>query len=137
MAAILKDAVAPFDGGKTARFFIQSSAIEVGAAAVLPLAMVLNELCTNAIKYGALSNANGRVDITTTLDESGNHFRLTWAESGGPAVRQPTRHGFGTRLIEHSFVSQLGGEAVLTFAPSEVVCILDIPIAALKPPRSQ
>lgn len=135
LATILKDAVAPFDGGTTRRFFIESSEIEVGAGAVLPLAMVLNELCTNAVKYGALSNADGRVDITTTLDESGNQFRLNWMESGGPPVRQPTRHGFGTRLIQQSFVSQLGGEAVLTFAPSGVTCLLDIPVAALKPPR--
>jgi len=137
LAAILKDAVAPFDSGATGRFFIQSSAIEVDAGAALPLAMVLNELCTNAVKYGALSNADGRVDITTTLDDSGNQFRLNWVESGGPAVRRPTRHGFGTRLIQHSFVGQLGGEAVLTFAPSGVACLLDIPVAALKPPRSE
>ena len=61
LADILKTAIEPFDTSGEGRSFIQSSDIEVGSGAVLPLAMVLNELCTNAAKYGALSNANGRV----------------------------------------------------------------------------
>jgi two-component sensor histidine kinase len=115
---------------------VQSSDIEVSSGAVLPLAMVLNELCTNAVKYGALSNANGRVEITTTIDNSLNQFRLTWTEKRGPTVPAPTHRSFGSRLIEHNFVSQLQGEAHLKFEPSGVVCILDIPLASLKPPQS-
>jgi len=98
--------------------------------------MVLNELCTNAVKYGALSNATGHVEITSTIDDSQKLFRLKWAESGGPTVAIPTHRSFGSRLIEHSFVRQLQGEAQLTFEPSGVVCVLDIPLAALKPPQS-
>jgi len=136
LAAILKTATDPFDTSGAGRFFVQSSDIEVSSGAVLPLAMVLNELCTNAVKYGALSNATGRVEITTTVDNSLNQFRLTWAEKGGPTVPVPTHRSFGSRLIEHSFVSQLQGEAHLTFEPSGVVCVLDIPLASLKPPQS-
>jgi two-component sensor histidine kinase len=136
LAAILKSAVEPFDTSGAGRFFVQSSDIEVSSAAVLPLAMVLNELCTNAVKYGALSNARGRVDIAATVDESGTQFRLTWVESGGPAVTPPTRRSFGTRLIEHSFVSHLKGRAHLSFEPSGVVCELAIPVASLKPQQS-
>ena len=69
-AIFLKTATDPFDTSGAGRFFVQSSDIEVNSGAVLPLAMVLNELCTNAIKYGALSNAVGRVEITTTVDNS-------------------------------------------------------------------
>jgi two-component sensor histidine kinase len=134
LAAILKAAIDPFDTGDGGRFFVQTSNIEVSAAAVLPLAMVLNELCTNAVKYGALSNAAGRVKITSMVDEEGKLFRLTWTETGGPKVLPPTRRSFGTRLIEHSFVSQLKGQAHLSFEPSGVVCVLDIPLASLKPP---
>ena len=137
LANILKTAIDPFDVEGKGRFFVQSSNIEVSAAAVLPLAMVLNELCTNAVKHGALSNATGRVDITATVDESGEQFRLRWAEKGGPPVSAPTRRSFGTRLIEYSFVKQLQGEARLTFNPSGVVCDLDIPVAALKPPPAE
>lgn len=134
LATILKTATEPFDMDGAGRFFVQSSDIEVSAAAVLPLAMVLNELCTNAVKYGALSNETGRVDITATVDASGKQFHLRWAEKDGPAVSPPTRKSFGTRLIEHSFVRQLQGKARLTYDPAGVVCDLDIPVAALKPP---
>jgi two-component sensor histidine kinase len=136
LTAILKTAIDPFDTSGEGRFFVQSSDLEVSSGAVLPLAMVLNELCTNAAKYGALSNAGGRVEITALLDESRTQFRLTWTEKGGPTVDAPTRRSFGTRLIEHSFVRQLNGEARLSFEPSGVVCVLDIPLASLRPPHS-
>jgi two-component sensor histidine kinase len=132
LAEILKAAIAPYDTSGGGRFFIQSSDIEVSAMAVLPLAMVLNELCTNAVKYGALSNATGRVDITATVDASQTQFRLHWTERDGPAVQAPARRGFGTRLNEHSFVRQLNAEAQLKFDPAGLVCVLDIPVASLK-----
>jgi len=130
LAAILKTATDPFDTRGSGRFFVQSSDIEVNSGAVLPLAMVLNELCTNAVKYGALSNTTGRVEITTAVDKSRNQFRLTWVEKGGPMVQGPIRRSFGSQLIEHSFVSQLQGEARLTFEPSGVVCVFDVPLRA-------
>ena len=133
LAEILKTAIEPFDTRGEGRFFVQSSDIEVSSGAVLPLAMVLNELCTNAAKYGALSNANGRVDITATVDEPLKQFRLSWTETGGPAVHAPSRRGFGTRLIEYSFARQLGAKAQLAFDPSGLVCVLDVPLASLKP----
>ena len=133
LAAILRNAIGPFDTSGAGRFFVQSSDINVGPAAVLPLAMILNELCTNAVKYGALSDQHGRVDITATLDDTGKQFLLRWAESGGPAVTEPKRRSFGTRLIEHSFVSQLQGQAQLTFEPTGVVCVLSIPVGSLSP----
>ena len=52
--------------------------------------MCLNELCTNAVKYGALSNTTGRIDITSTVDEKAQRLKLTWTEMGGPAVQGPT-----------------------------------------------
>jgi two-component sensor histidine kinase len=135
LAEIITSAVAPFDDGG-ARIKVQSSDIAVSPAAVLPLAMVLNELCTNAVKYGALSSSSGRVAITSSVDDTLHQFRLTWTESGGPPVEPATRRGFGSRLIEHSFVSQLQGVAKLTFEPSGVVCFLNVPLAALKPNNS-
>ena len=133
LSTILKGAIEPFDAEGGGRFIVQDSNIEVTAAAVLPLAMVLNELCTNAVKYGALSNAGGRVEIAAAIDDAGEQFRLTWVEKGGPPVRAPARRSFGTQLIEHSFVRPLKGEARLSFEQTGVVCVLDIPMASLKP----
>ena len=131
LGALLKNTIEPFDTSGSGRFFIKSSDIKISSAAVLPLAMILNELCTNAVKYGALSNAEGHVEINAAVDDSGSQFLLRWVEFGGPSVAKPTRRSFGTRLIEQSFVSQLQGEAKLAFEPSGVVCTLTIPVASL------
>jgi two-component sensor histidine kinase len=135
LASIVQTAIEPFDKG--ARFSVQSPDIEVSPAAVLPLAMILNELCTNAVKYGALSDNDGSVTIAATIDASEQRFGLTWTETGGPAVQVPTRQSFGTRLIEQGFVGELRGEAHLAFEPSGVVCKLDIPLASLAPAKPE
>jgi two-component sensor histidine kinase len=132
LATILKTAIQPFVTPGTNQFFVQCVEIEVGSAAALSLSMILNELCTNAIKYGALSTPRGQVEITATLDEDHKQFQLRWAEKGGPVVQMPGHRGFGTRLIERSFASQLEGVARLTFEPSGVVCLLDIPLTSLQ-----
>lgn len=135
LAGLLGMATEPFDTPGAGHFLIQSTDIDVGSAAALPLAMTLNELCTNAVKYGALSSANGRVTITAEVDEREEQFRLTWVETGGPLVQEPTRRSFGMRLIEKSFVGQLQGAARVTFEPSGVVCKIDVPLAALQVPE--
>jgi two-component sensor histidine kinase len=134
LAEILDTAIAPFNTPGAGQFLVQSTDIDVGSGAALPLAMTLNELCTNAVKYGALSSPKGRVKITTKVDEGATQFRLRWAETGGPAVQEPTRRSFGMRLIEQSFVSQLQGTAKVKFEPTGAVCELDVPLAALRPP---
>ena len=93
--------------------------------------MTLNELCTNAVKYGALSNTAGRIGITSTIDEIAQRFRLTWTETGGPAVQEPPRRSFGTRLI-NSLAEQLQGNVRLRYEPTGVVYELDISLAVMR-----
>ena len=81
LVSIVQTATEPFDKGE--RFSVQIPDIEVSPAAVLPLAMILNELCTNAVKYGALSNANGRVAISA-VDASKERFSFTWVRDRWP-----------------------------------------------------
>ena len=130
LSSIVQTAVEPFDKGS--RFSFKFLDIE-SVLRLLPLAMILNELCTNAVKYGALSNANGCVEISAVVDASRSRFVVRWAEIGGPPVRIPARQSFGTLLIEQDFVGELRGEAHLSFEPSGVVCKLDIPLAMLIP----
>ena len=131
LESIVRTAIDPFD--RSTRFFLEIPDIDVSPSAVLPLAMILNELCTNAVKYGALSNADGHVAISAAVNASNERFGFTWAETGGPPVSIPTRQSFGTRLIEQGFVGELRGEAHLSFERSGVVCKLDIPLASLLP----
>jgi two-component sensor histidine kinase len=108
--------------------------VEVAPAAVLPLGLVLNELCTNAVKYGALSSPGGRVEINASIQDGAERILLLkWAEHGGPPVEQPQRRGFGSTLIERAFVAQLQGRARLDFNPAGVQYELEVPLAALLP----
>ena len=133
LESIVRTGIDPFNRG--ARFSVEIPDIDVGPSAVLPLAMILNELCTNAVKYGALSNAAGRVAISAVVNASNERFGFTWTETGGPSVQIPTHQSFGTRLIEQGFVGELRGKAHLSFKSSGVVCSLDIPLASLMPAK--
>ena len=83
--------------------------------------MCLHELTTNSLKYGALSAATGRVDVTWEINESGRSLSLTWRESGGPQVVAPKSQGFGTRLIDRLLRHELDGEATRSFQPTGLV----------------
>jgi two-component sensor histidine kinase len=93
----------------------------------LAVAMALQELATNAVKYGALSTPEGRIAVRWSVDptEAGPRLRLRWEEAGGPPVQPPQRRGFGSRLIERSLAQDLDGAASIEFAPGGVVCTLE------------
>lgn len=131
LVAILKAGIEPFITAAAPQLAMRSADIEVAPAAALPLAMILNELCTNAVKYGALSRPTGRVTIEASVADNGDSFLLTWMEKGGPAVQEPARRSFGSKLIEHAFVAQLEATAQLSFDPDGVIYDLRIPLTAL------
>jgi two-component sensor histidine kinase len=134
LQSVVAAAIEPFDASKTRRFKLLMPDADVAPAAVLPLGLVLNELCTNAVKYGALSIQGGRVEISASIQDGAERILLLkWAEHGGPTVEQPQRRGFGSTLIEHAFVAQLQGRARLDFNPSGVLYELEVPLAALLP----
>jgi two-component sensor histidine kinase/ActR/RegA family two-component response regulator len=130
LANVIRSAVEPYDGEGVGRFTIEGPEIGITSGVVIAFAMALNELCTNAIKYGALSVAAGRVDIVWTI--SMQRLQLTWTEKGGPTVKTPTQRSFGTRLIA-SLGQQLSGKVHLTYEPSGLVYFLDVPLSALTP----
>lgn len=83
---------------RDSRVRIVGPVVALGARAALALALILHELSTNAVKYGALSNDDGVVAVEWRVDETGV-LTLEWTERGGPPVRQPTRRGFGSKLL--------------------------------------
>ena len=100
--------------------------IRLAPQQAMALGMALHELATNALKYGALSNDGGQVHIQWQID--GNLCQITWREAGGPVVHPPGHRGFGTRLIERTLGTQLGGQTSLAFAPEGVVCRISLPV---------
>ena len=128
---VISGAIKPFDTPDVRRIVIQDTLIEIGPEAVLPLTLSLNELCTNAVKYGALSNETGGIEIASKVDEETQLFTLRWTETGGPAVQEPTQHSFGTRLLG-ALATQLHGEVRLRYAPAGVEYELNIPLALIR-----
>ena len=131
LSDVIHDATEPFDRHDARRFVIQDTQIEIAPEAILPLSMSLNELCTNAVKYGALSNATGRIDINSIVDDKAQRLKLTWIERDGPAVRDPGRRGFGTRLLNR-LADQLHADVRLKYEPKGLVYELNIPLANLQ-----
>jgi PAS domain S-box-containing protein len=83
-------------------------------------AVILHELATNAAKYGALSGAIGRIEVNWSHSDHG-WLNLRWTETGGPAVKTPTRQGFGHRVIER-MIGQLKGKANFNWRAEGLVC---------------
>jgi PAS domain S-box-containing protein len=133
---VVAAALAPYggegQGGGGPRFLADGPVIDLRPKTALALAMALHELCTNAVKYGALSAEGGRVEIRwdAVPGEGGVRFRLSWRESGGPPVAPPTRRGFGSRLIERGLAAELRGQVALSYEPSGLVCVIDAPLPA-------
>ena len=113
-AALLGDLLsvllAPYDdlGAFSGRIRVAVERMGVGESAATSLAMVVHELATNSLKYGALSSDTGTLDVSTR--SSGGDICLIWMERGGPAVEAPPEEeGFGSKLVQRSVSRQLGG----------------------------
>lgn len=122
---VIRSIVAPYAGPQGARVRLQGPAVAVHPRIAIALAMVFNELATNAVKYGALSGATGAVAITWSLLHD-NRVRLEWVEGGGPSIEPPTRTGYGTKFIERAIVDELNGTYTASFPPEGMRCVIEI-----------
>ncbi len=127
---IVEEALRPFREGDPRRIEVGGPPLRLPPQAALAMSMTLHELATNAAKYGALSNEDGRVSLrwTASAPEAPYDLEMVWAESGGPPVTPPRRRGFGTRLIELQLAHELEGGARFDFQPDGLVCTLHAPI---------
>jgi PAS domain S-box-containing protein len=125
---LVHDIVAPVSGG---RVTTQGPHVDLDARTALSITMVLNELLTNAAKYGALSVPEGAVSLTWrvgTGERPQGALECEWRERGGPLVTPPRRRGFGTRLMERCVEHDLAGEFDLAFEPEGTRCRMVFPI---------
>jgi len=111
------------------RIRVSGPAINITPAAAQTIGLALYELATNAVKYGALSNATGAVTIDWKLeaDGGGSKFILSWAESGGPTVTEPAGLGFGSRITGAMVELSVNGQVETRFGAEGLVWILTCP----------
>jgi two-component sensor histidine kinase len=99
--------------------------------AVQNLGLVLHELATNAVKYGALSSPRGRVAMAWQIEDAAAEeqgLRLTWTESGGPPVSQPAAPGFGTKIVEGHAASSFNGRVSVDYRREGLLWTLEAPL---------
>ena len=95
----------------------------------LAIGMVFHELATNALKYGAFSVPEGKVNLSWTVKPPPQSaLTARWVEKNGPRVKMPAQKGFGTELIERELTYELGGTAELTYAPGGLEAVLTVPL---------
>jgi two-component sensor histidine kinase len=125
---IVDQAVLPYETSTgTARFVIEGPNARLQPRGALALAMALQELATNASKYGSLSSSDGQVLIRWSMEAATpRRLRLVWEETGGPVVERPAHRGFGTRMIERTLAQDLGGEVRIEFRPTGVICTIHV-----------
>jgi len=119
LEAVVKRTLKPFAGSE--RLKIRGPDILLAAKIALALSAAIQELSTNAAKYGAFSTPAGKLEVTWTVDATGR-VRLSWIEREGPLVREPVRRGFGTRMIASIFQAETGWSAELDFDPRGLRC---------------
>lgn len=128
LAQLVDDTLKPA-GANRGRIAASGPAVRLSPHAALTITLALHELFTNTLKYGALSNEQGKVSLVWRHAEGEGKLRIEWREEGGPRVTRPQERGFGSLLLERTLARDLDGRVELAFEPSGVVCIIEMPIA--------
>ena len=130
LASLAQTALGPYLGvGDRIRLDVRDLRLNPDFA--LTLALGLNELATNAAKYGALASPTGHITLTARVEagENGDEFRLVWQEDGGPAVDTPAVNGFGTSMLSQAIEYQHEGSVELNWRKEGLICRMTLPLA--------
>jgi len=128
LADLIRAELAPYTTTSNATF--DGPEVLLTPNATHGVAMVMHELATNAAKYGALSQRNGRVSVRWTIVNKhpvAAILRIQWKEAGGPKVVPPARHGYGSSVIRDLLSFELDGSVELVFPPDGVCCTITLP----------
>lgn len=137
LSALFLAELAQYQTPDGANVSIAGPAVAVGPKAAQVLALAIHELATNAAKYGALSQAGGRIAVTFAFQDEGDPGKLViqWREEGGPPVRPPERQGFGTRLIKQIVARALHADVAMDYRPEGLICRMTAPRATVEADR--
>lgn len=127
MRDVLQLTLQPYMSGSVSRIQFVGPDVELPGLLARPMCMVIHELATNAVKYGALSNSVGEIVVTTKVKDE--HLYLLWEEANGPKVIKDSVRGTGTSLLEGLVDHEMHGKINLQFAEGGVVCEITVPLA--------
>jgi PAS domain S-box-containing protein len=126
---LAREEMSPYGAGPGGRVSIEGEAVALSPSIAQSVAMVLHELATNAVKHGALSQPQGRVQVAWRGDLERSGIVLDWTESGGPGVSGPGRRGLGMSVIERALEAVDGARTTLEWRPEGLHCRLELPPA--------
>lgn len=134
--AVVGAVLEPFLAGTPPRLHFEGPEVALSEQFGGALALAVHELASNALKYGALSQAQGHIDFrwSVTAEEHGQRVAFVWTEQGGPAPAPTAKEGFGQRLIRTAVSSEPGGSVHLDYPPQGMVCRMSYLLRAA-PPR--
>nr|WP_249812033.1 sensor histidine kinase [Bradyrhizobium sp. 188] len=125
LADVAESTLSPYRSGGSSGVRIEGPEVLLSPDAATTFALCLHELATNAIKYGALSRPDGQISLEWELSVRADpDLTITWAETGGPPVTEPSRTGFGTRYMRAALASVFGEQPHLVFAPGGFRCTM-------------
>lgn len=125
LTELIASELEPYASERPDRLDLRGGAVRLESTQAIALGLAINELATNALKYGALSKPAGRLQVTWRL--SRGHIILKWRESDGPAVRSQAIESFGSRLLRRLVEGQLQGSLRRELDANGVTCILEFP----------
>ncbi len=126
LSQLLEDEAHAYLAGKDDRLVINGDDVLIAPEAYTVVALVMHEMMTNSVKYGALCDSSGRISIDLSREE-GDDLMIRWTERGGPPVKAPERRGFGSTITERSIPYELGGEAQIHYKLPGVEACFVIP----------
>lgn len=135
LGAIVETTFAPY-GGPGGRVATSGPPLTISREAGTTLALVLHELATNALKYGALSTDKGKVSFVWSIGADNQQLEFEWIETGGPRLESPSRVGYGTRYIKAAIAGLLGREPNIEYRPEGLFLTASGPLSRLTGQRS-
>jgi PAS domain S-box-containing protein len=137
LKAMVERELEPYKRERGPKIVIKGSDVLLPPQCASILAMTLHELATNAVKYGALSQNTGQLNVAWKIQRR-NRLHLVWEEKGSPSAPKPTvRKGFGTQLIDQGIRHNLGGETKTEFRKSGLYVELNVPLTPSNEPRAK
>jgi two-component system, chemotaxis family, CheB/CheR fusion protein len=127
---VLVSEMEPYIGRQEGRLVFEGRDVLLRPRAALALGMVIHELATNAVKYGALLVPEGRVTVTWEIGRWNRNAALLvhWREVGGPEVTVPSHESFGSKLISQQIRFELHGDAAVNYLPTGLEADFMVPI---------